>query len=158
MRNPRDALSLLGGGGGEQGAGAAEEDAFPPAVPHAVEQQPAQHSSRAAAARAATVDVLAVQVVDQGAAVRQVGELKPLLVQQLRQKLVTQLAQIAGNHQIVVRGLAAGVPEVGQNGVGGGGGRSEISTMLFHSLLKLLWPLPASPSGVDTHPGIGIQR
>src|SRR5699024_3820417 len=80
MADTGDALPLLGGGGGEQGPGAAEEQLFPAPLAHPVEDQPAEHHGGAAAARSAAVYVLLLRVVDEHAAVLQVGQLHPVPV------------------------------------------------------------------------------
>lgn len=121
MADAGDTLPLLGGSGGEKGSGAAEQNALPTAAGHSVEEHPGQHHGGTAAARAAAVDILPLQVVDQGAAVSQVFQVHPVPVEPVGHNVPAKLAQIAGDDQVVVRGLAARVLEVGSDcGVGGG--------------------------------------
>lgn len=129
MADAGDALALLGGGGGEQGAGAAEKKVFPPALGHPVQQVAGQHHGGAAAARAAAVDVLPLQIEDHGAAVVQIFQVHAVPVEEVQYDLLSQLAQIAGDDEIVIGWLPARVGEVGAEGVVGRWGRSQGCTM-----------------------------
>ena len=122
MADAGDALALLGRGGGEQSARAAEENVFPAPGAHTVEQMPGEHHGGAAAAGAAAVHVLTLQIVDQGAAVGQVVQVHAVLVEQVEQDLAAQLAQVSGDDQVVLRGPASRVLEVGLDGLIGRGG------------------------------------
>lgn len=112
-----------------EGSGGAEQDVLPTAPFHLMEQIAGEHGGAAAAARPAAVDVLLLQIEDETAAVGVVGHLEALLAQQLQQQLAAQLAQITGDNQVVAAGGAAGVFEVGGNGIRRRRGRSQGCTM-----------------------------
>jgi len=67
------------------------------------------------------VDVLPLQIVDQGAAVVEIFQLHAVPVEPVGHNVTAQLTQIAGDDQIVVGGLAARVLKMGrERGIGGG--------------------------------------
>lgn len=88
-----------------------------------------QHRGGAAAARASAVDVLLFGVVKNQTAVIVVVQCNAVLFEEVPDDLTAQLAQVAGDNEVVVAGGQAGVPEVGREGVVGGGGRSQGCTM-----------------------------
>ena len=124
-----------------EGAGGAEKDIFPAALPHPVEQIAGEHRGGAAAARAAAVDVLIFQIEDHQTAVVVVGgQVHPVLPEQLQQQLTPQLAQVAGDDQVVVVRPPAGILKVG--GEGGIGRRAMAAPMLLVSVIPLSVILP----------------
>ena len=124
-----------------EGAGGAEKDIFPAALPHPVEQIAGEHRGGAAAARAAAVDVLIFQIEDHQTAVVVVGgQVHPVLPEQLQQQLTPQLAQVAGDDQVVVVRPPAGILKV--CGEGGIGRRAMAAPMLLVSVIPLSAILP----------------
>ena len=59
------------------------------------------------------MDVLPLQIVDQGAAVVEIFQLHAVPVEPVGHNVTAQLTQIAGDDQIVVGGLAARVLKMG---------------------------------------------
>ena len=112
MTDAGDGLPLKGGGGAQQRPGGGEEQALPAALPQASEQVAVEHGGGAAAAGASGVHILLFQVVEQqpavGVVVRHVHTVLP---EEVRDDLVTQLPQIAGDDQVVVLRGGAGVLE-----------------------------------------------
>ena len=154
MTDCGDGLPLLGGGGGEQRAGAAEEDIFPAALPHSVEQQPGEHHRRAPAPGSPTVYVLLLQIVNEHTAVSQISQVHAVLVEEIKDDFPAQLAQVAGDNQVVIRGLAAGVLKVGLYGGVGGGGRCSIRPIKINRLLSMQHVLQANQEVSGIRPDI----
>ena len=82
-----DGLPLGGGHGGVEGPGGAEEQIVPPPLCQSGEEIAGEHCGGAATARAAAVDVLALLVEEQTAAVCVVFQDDAPALQQLQQQL-----------------------------------------------------------------------
>ena len=113
-----DALPLLGGGGGHQRAGADEQDAFQLPLLHFFQQVGAEDRRRAAAARAARVDILLAAVIDQQPAVGVIGaERIALSFAELAEQVTPHGGQVAGDNQVVVVRLGGGILKEGRQGI-----------------------------------------
>ena len=148
MGDAGNALPLLGGGGGHQSPGGAEKDV--PQLPalHAAEKVAAQHRGRAAAARAPGVDVLALAVVEEQAAVLVDGaHVHMVVLQALVQQLGAHRTQIPGEDAVVVPGGGAGILEelVQAGGRRGGHGRPHVGGVLYAQILDGARQAPGHP-------------
>ena len=122
MADAGDRLPLGGGHGGVEGTGGAEEQIFPPPLRQPREEIAGEHRGGAAAARAAAVDVLALGVKEETAAVGVVLQHDAPALQKLQKELAAQPPQVPGDDQVIEVGAAASVLKVGGDGVAGGGG------------------------------------
>ena len=129
MTDGGNRFPLLSGGGREKGAGGAEQDVVPPALPHPVEQIAGQNHGGTAASGAAAVDVLLFQIVNHGAAVVIIGQLNTVLVEEIQNDFPAQFPQVAGDDEIIERGLPPGILKMGGQGGVGRRGRSQGCTM-----------------------------
>ena len=118
MADAGDALLLQRGGGREQRAGGSEEHAVPPALLQHGNDVAAEHGGAAAGAGTAAVHILALQIVEQQAAVAvAAGEVQPLPPGQLQQDPAAELSQVAGDDAVEIGGRIGGVAEEGAQGV-----------------------------------------
>ena len=122
MADAGDALPLKGGGGGVEGPGGAEQQMFDPPRPQLPKEIAGENRGGTAAAGAPAVDILALAVEYQPAAVGVAGgEVHPVPAEQLAQQLAPQLPKVAGDNAVVEVRSPAGVLEVGAQGVVGRG-------------------------------------
>ena len=125
-----DGLALKAGRGREQRPRGGKDDALPLPRPQPGEEVAVEHRRRAAAAGGSGVHVLPVAVVEQQAAVlKALPQLHAVPGEEVPDDGVAQLAQVAGDNEVVVPGGGLRVPEEGGQGVIGGGGRSQGCTM-----------------------------
>ena len=105
MAHARDALALHGGGRREQRARRREDDPVPLALAHPAQKVAVEHGGGAAAAAAAHVHILPLQIVEQQPAVLVVlRHVHAVARKEVRDDLVPEPAEIAGDDEIVVRG------------------------------------------------------
>lgn len=141
MADPGDGFPLKGSGGGVKGAGGAEEDVVPPAGAHPREQMAGEDGRGAAAAGAATVNVLTLQIKDHQAAVAVPGgQIHPIPQEQLLKQLAPEPPQVACDDEVIEAGLPPGVLKVGADGVISGGAMA--APMLLVSVTPLSTTLP----------------
>ena len=97
----------------EQRARRAEQESAQLTLFQPVQQIPAQHARAAAAARAARVDVLLFRVKDQKpAVVVDRGEVDAAAAELIEHDRLSQLAEVAGHDQVIVRRYAPQIAEV----------------------------------------------
>ena len=153
MADAGHALALKGAGGAQQRAGGSKDHALPFARAQALQEIAVEHRGGAAAAGAAGVHVLLCPVIQQDAAVGAVVPQRHAVpAEQLHQKIVAQIAQIAGDDEVVVPGRGAGVPEQGGQGVVGGGshGRAHVGRVRNAQIHD------AAPGGVGDIRALGL--
>lgn len=120
MADGGDGLPLARRGGGEQRPGGGEENGLPLALPHLAQEIAVEHGGRAAAAGGSGVHILVLPVIQQQAAVLELGaHVHTVPLEEVPDDGVAQLSQVTGEDQVEVRGLVPGVPKEGGKGVVG---------------------------------------
>ena len=130
MTDAGNGFPLEAGGGREQRPRGGKDDALETAVPETGEQVAIENSGGTAAAGGPGVHILLLAVIEQKAAVLEpLPHVDAVPHKELPDDIVAQSPQVAGEDQVVIRGLCSRVPEEGSQGVVGRRGRSQGCTM-----------------------------
>ena len=130
MTDAGDAFSLEGGGGREQRAGGGEDDAVPFPLAHAPQQISVENGRAAAAAGGSAVHILLLEVIEKKPTVRiALAERHAVAREEVLDNVVPELAQIAGDDQVIILRLRLRIAKQRAERIVGGGGRSQGCTM-----------------------------
>ena len=136
MGDAGDGFALLAAGHAHQRARGHKDDALEIALLEGGQKAGAQHRGAASAAAASGMRILPLAVVNHQAAIAMEALVQrhALLAHKLQQQITPHLPQIAGDDEVVVRGLSMGIRQQGQQSVRRCRGRCQYRAIFYASL------------------------